>query len=314
MNADGQPPAAGLAAAFPYATAEAFRTALKDRFAAIAKAGAGYRVDELQRQFAYDRVLARCFTGEDKDRWVLKGAGALLARLAGAARHSKDIDLYYDEQQAAADEAVDALQGALRRDLGDFFRFEVTGVSELQESAKGRRVHLSASLGAKRYADFHVDVVVGTAMSGQPDLVPPLTPLSINGLIRPEYRAFPIADHVADKLLAMVETHAQGGDIHVSSRVKDLVDIALIAATQRLDGSALRAALVTGAAHRRLGLPDRFVVPDPMAWRAGYARQARGSAVTHNFEEAVGLATRLLDPVLAGPVAGIWDSENRAWI
>jgi len=45
---------------------------------AIAKADTTYRVDELQRKFAYDRVLARCFTGEDKDRWILKGAGALL--------------------------------------------------------------------------------------------------------------------------------------------------------------------------------------------------------------------------------------------
>jgi len=38
---------------FPYATAAAFRTALKDRFAQINKSGSGYTLDELQRQFAY---------------------------------------------------------------------------------------------------------------------------------------------------------------------------------------------------------------------------------------------------------------------
>jgi len=65
---------------FPYSTAAAFRAALKDRFATVAKAEARYTVDELQRQFAYDRALARLFSSSDADNWVLKGAGALLAR------------------------------------------------------------------------------------------------------------------------------------------------------------------------------------------------------------------------------------------
>jgi hypothetical protein len=71
-----------------YGSAAAFRTALRDWFAAIAKADARYSLDELQGQFAYDRALARLFTAPDADSWVLKGAGALLARLEQA-RHSK---------------------------------------------------------------------------------------------------------------------------------------------------------------------------------------------------------------------------------
>jgi hypothetical protein len=74
---------------FPYASAAAFCTALRDRFAAIAKAETRYSLDELQRQFAYDRALALLFTAPDAAYWVLKGAGALLARLEQA-RHSKD--------------------------------------------------------------------------------------------------------------------------------------------------------------------------------------------------------------------------------
>lgn len=156
-------------------------------------------VDELQRQFAYDRVLARCFSGEHADLWVLKGAGALLARLAGRARHSKDVDLYFADRSADVEAAVQSLLAALDLDGGAHFRFEVTRVRPLQEDAKGRRVDLVAFLGP-RFATFHVDVVVGTAMSGHPDLVPPLTPLEFDGLDRPMYRTFPVADHVADKL------------------------------------------------------------------------------------------------------------------
>lgn len=126
---------------FPYASATSFRTALKDRFAAIVKTDSRYTLDELQRRFAYDRVLARLFTGADADRWVLKGAGALLARLEQA-RHSKDIDVYYAEQAAPASEAASALRLALGRDLCDFFAFEVTRIVPLQEVAKGSRVHV----------------------------------------------------------------------------------------------------------------------------------------------------------------------------
>jgi hypothetical protein len=50
-------------------------------------------VDELLRQFAYARLLARIFVLEP-ERWVLKGATGLLARLPSA-RHSLDVDLWH---------------------------------------------------------------------------------------------------------------------------------------------------------------------------------------------------------------------------
>lgn len=298
-----------------YATPHAFRAALKARCVEINARDPRMGVDELQRQFAYDRVLARCFIGEDAPLWVLKGAGALLARLEGQARHSRDIDLYFAERSADTDHAVQALATALDRDLADHFRFEVTRVSPLQEAAKGRRVHLVAYLGP-RFAYFHVDVVVGTAMSGEPDLVPPLTPLEIDGLDRPHYRVFPVADHVADKVCAILESHDRGdGTTRASSRVKDLVDIALIARSQSISGTELCAAVLAGAEHRGLALPEQFAVPDVTAWRAGYPNRAADvPGPVPTFDEAVDLAARLLDPVLAGTVAGRWDSTTGRWL
>jgi hypothetical protein len=205
-DSDGPRPGPHL---FPYASAAAFRTALRDRFTAIAKAETPYSLDELQRQFAYDRVLARLFTAPDATSWVLKGAGALLARLEQA-RHSKDIDVYFAEQSAAVSDATSALRRALSRDLGDFVGFEVTRIVPLQEEAKVSRVHVRATLGAKTFAVFHIDVVVGTAMNGEPDEVSPLTPLHIDGLVRPSYRTFPLPDHLADKYCTILGTHIRG--------------------------------------------------------------------------------------------------------
>lgn len=127
----------------PYASAAAFRAALRARLSAAVKASGAHGLDELQRQFAYDRLLARAFTGPDSQRWVLKGAGALLARLPQA-RHSRDLDLAFlvvgnEWVDDDPDEAVGSLRDAAECDLGGHFRFEVVRVSPLQEAAKGRR-------------------------------------------------------------------------------------------------------------------------------------------------------------------------------
>lgn len=107
--------------AFRYQSAAAFDTALKARFTNAAKQG-GRSVNELRRQFAYGRLLARVF-GLHPDRWVLKGGAGLLARLPDHARHSMDIDLYYQGQAAAVTADLDA---AAEVDLGDYFAFDIS--------------------------------------------------------------------------------------------------------------------------------------------------------------------------------------------
>ncbi|BCB79129.1 hypothetical protein GCM10022251_19530 [Phytohabitans flavus] len=301
-------------AKFRYDTPSAFRTALKDRFAQIARTDRRYSVGELQRQFSYDRALARLFSSAEADRWVLKGAGALLARLA-TARHSKDVDVFFSATNADVDDALSALLVALRVDLGDHFDFDVTRVAPLQEEAKGARVHVNGRLGPTPFATFHIDVVVGTAMTGSPDIVAPLTPLEIEGLVRPRYRVFPVADHLADKLCAIVGSYARSGQPASSSRVKDLVDIAIIATTQTVDSTALRVAVVTNAALRALELPDRFLVPDPVGWATRYPRvAAEAPGPVADYDTAVNLAEKIFDPVLTATATGVWDPSLQAWI
>jgi hypothetical protein len=295
----------------PYATAAAFRSAPKDRLAVVA-ARSGYPLSEIQRQFGYDRLLARCFSVAP-DHWVLKGAGALLARLDGA-RHSKDIDLFYANRPGELTEALENLHRALATDLGDHFRFEVVRLTELPEAAKGRRIHVRSTLGPSTFSTFHVDVVVGTAMSGEPDEVAPLVPVDVPGLVRTTYRAFPIADHVADKLCATAETHDHAGRQRASTRVKDLVDLALIARTQKIIGPRLRTAIQVGFAHRGLAVPARFAVPDEPVWRAQFPRVARDAPPPRlDYDGAVALVRRLLDPLLSGADPFEWDPDRSCW-
>lgn len=297
-----------------YATAAAFRAALKDRLTLLAS-DSGLTVDELQRQFAYDRALARIFTTPDARSWVLKGAGALLARLERA-RHSKDVDVYYAENAAEPQDAINALRSALESDIGDHFGYDTTRIVPLQEEARGARLNVTARLGPKPFAAFHIDVVVGAIMTAEPDLVHPLTRIDVPGLVRPNYRAFPVVDHLADKLCATIRTHAAGGEIRGSSRVKDLVDIALIASTHRVPARGLATALAANTAFRGLRMPERFALPDDNAWRRGYPKAAVAMpGVAPTFEEALLLAKALFDPVLAGQAdnAAEWNPHLRTW-
>jgi len=63
----------------PYGDPTAMRNAIADRLRPLARER-GVELSSLQRQFAYDRLLSRVFRSEP-DRWVLKGATAMLASL-----------------------------------------------------------------------------------------------------------------------------------------------------------------------------------------------------------------------------------------
>lgn len=84
---------------------------------------------------------------------------------------------------------------------------------------------------------------------------------------------YPVVDHVADKVCAMYEKH--GADhATASTRYRDLVDLLLIAQSERLDGRQLHLALRTEVARRVacgtvLEFPATFTIPGP-DWASGY--------------------------------------------
>lgn len=200
-----------------YASPQALRQAIKDRLGELARQRPQAQVSDLLRQFAYDRLLARVFT-VDPDRWVLKGAAAMLARLPSTARHSKDVDLYSRSGDLAEAEA--ALREAARLDIRDYFRFELGPGRPLTQGARAIRVSITAYLGPTEFASFHVDLVTDLSMTGEAEEVPPLIDIDL-GLPQPRYRAYPVADHIADKVCAMLERQSRPPDLVVISPLRD---------------------------------------------------------------------------------------------
>ncbi len=297
-----------------YADPAALRQAINERLRALVREDSRLQLADLQRQFAYDRFLTRVFLAVDRDRWVLKGAAALLARLHGRTRHTVDVDLYREE--SGPEEAEAALRDAAARDLGDFFRFTLSPGRPVAQAGAARRVPVVAYLGATEFASFHVDLVTGIAMTGEPDEVPSLVPIELSGLETVRYRIYPIADHVADKVCALLELHPRAaGPSQVSTRYRDLADLAVIAHAEVVAAEDLRVALASEANRRGLSLPATLPTPTIGAWRSGYARVARDvpSLAERDLEVALSTVRAFLDPVFEGTAAGVWDPATMRW-
>jgi hypothetical protein len=292
----------------PYATPAAFRRAVTDRLRAVAAPRGPWPLSDLQRQLAYDRLLARLYLVDDG--WVVKGATALLAR-GIAVRHTVDLDLY---RPASLQQAERELRSALVLDAGDWFDFEAGAAIPVTDGASGIRIPVNARIGAATWVRFHVDVVAeGVRMTGRPDDVPPLMGVALPGLVEVTYRVYPLVDHIADKTCAILERRGSGR--RPSSRFKDLVDLVVLTGHARLAAEDQHRALASEAARRDLRLPESFAVPDQGLWERGYLAEARRTTtpVAATLSAALAEVRPFLDPLLRGTAAGRWDPQRRAW-
>ena len=289
---------------FGYKSAQAFDSALKDLFVAAAASG-NYGVNELRRQFAYDRLLTRIF-GDGSDRWILKGGGGLLARMPGRARHSMDLDLFY---QGQLELAISTLQTVAAADFADFFSFDVEP-GPVTDPGRARKLAITAFLGNKEFQRFKIDLVVSSNMTQQPDIVIPLSPINIPGLPVHPYRVYAVVDHLADKIAAMVEQH----NGQPSSRYRDLVDIVLLANTHEFAAQDLSKAIRSEFTHRRIQLPTTIQLPSP-AWTLGYEVQASKIRWLQQktATQALNTARALFDPILNNDTSGTWNPTQLQW-
>jgi len=290
-----------------YANPAAFRRALTDRLKTVAKEGR-WSLQQLQRQIAYDRLLERLYSVDDG--WIVKGAAALLARDLGM-RATIDVDVY---RARAAEVAEADLREAVRRDIGDWFRFEFGPARAMGDANAGIRLPVTAYVGATPWVEFRVDLVGSDLrMTGEPDPVPPLARIIMPDVEQHGYRAYPLADHVADKIVATFQRY--GPQQLPSTRYKDLIDLVGMVTGAKLDAGLTLRALSSETKRRGIVLPGRFDVPDRPLWQRGYAAEARRWLLPlgTTLDEALGIVRPCLDPLLDGSAEGTWQPQNRRW-
>jgi hypothetical protein len=174
------------------------------------------------------------------------------------------------------------------------------------------RYHVRAELAGRVFDEFLLDVGFDPPTGVELDRLRGPDLLAFADIAPVEVPAVPIEVHVAEKLHAYTRGYGVGSV--GSTRVKDLVDLVLIAAGSSLDAKRLRTAFERTFSRRASHeVPDELPRP-PADWRVPYGRMA--STVGLDPALAVGFdsAARMLDPMLRRTIgSGAWDPVAQTW-
>jgi predicted nucleotidyltransferase component of viral defense system len=288
-----------------YGSPVAFRAALEARLKDEQTTEVG--LSRLRKRVAFERLLAR-LVAVAPDAWVLKGGFALELRLGSRARSTRDVDV--DWRLASADAAA-LLRDAAVLELDDYFEFTVERASEDDDLAGGgERWAVDAVVAGRPFERVAIDIGFGEPVL-EPETVASSELLVFAGLPPTTVRAIAIEQHVAEKLHAYTRIYARGRS---SSRVKDLVDLAVIAHTTELDARRLRTS-IDAIFSRRATHPIPDVVRRPPAdWARSWRAMAAHVPAADTVAEGHAVIAAMLDPILAGKAAGTWKPLTGAWV
>ena len=269
-----------------YVTAGAFRKALEDRLKRIAQEEK-VDVNRLRRQVAFDRLLARLFL-PGQPSWVLKG-GYALELLFDTARATIDIDLTLpglDDTGGQPNDVIrEMLQQAAGALLADWFEFTIAGpILDLDAAPYGgARFPVEAKMDARIFARFHLDIGVGDVVLQPANLVECRDWLAFAGIARPSVRIIPREQQFAEKLHAYTLPRSTP-----NSRVKDLVDLALLVHAGELEPSRASSAINATFGRRGTHTVPRQLDPPPAEWFNQFAELSEiclaGASMSDAFE------------------------------
>lgn len=272
-----------------YTSATALRTALEARLLDRAKHN-DEDLQRLRRRVAFDRLLARLFSGDAAVRgWVLKGGYALELRFRHA-RTTRDLDLTVagvgtdSGGVPIADLRNHVVRAALIR-LPDFFVFEVGNATlELDQAPEGgARFPVDARLDGRSFVKFHIDLGSGDAVLEPVDEIAGEDWLGFAGIAPSVVPALSLEQHWAEKLHA----YSLPREGRTNTRVKDLVDLVLLIERESLSADRVRASVEATFKRRRTHDVPQELLPPPADWNRPFAALAAECQLAHTPETAL---------------------------
>jgi len=276
-----------------YQTASGFRTALEERLRTVAREHGQDALTRQRKLVVFDRLIARLLAVAP-DRWIIKGGLALDLRLGDRARTTRDVDIARQDDEEAATADLLAAQGI---DLGDHFTFSIERTARLDTATDGAAVRYRAvaDVAGRRFDSVIIDIGFDDPLLESPDILLGPTFLTFAGIEPVAVPALPLQQHIAEKVHAYTRTYDRG---RASTRVKDLVDLALIRSAGSFDAGSLRSALdqtfITRATHP---LPPTLP-PPPSGWTTPYRRLATGVGIEPTLRIGYQRSAEWLDPIL----------------
>lgn len=258
-----------------YGTAGAFRRALEERLKRTSQTDQT-DINRLRRQVSFDRLLARLFH-EDSAPWAMKGGYALELRFK-TARSTVDIDLTMarvDDVPDSSDinQAVrEMLQAAASLSLGDWFEFTI-GSPMMDITAApygGARYPVEVRMDGRVFTKFHLDVGIGDIVIHPVERIATRDWLAFVGIQSSQVQLIAREQQFAEKIHAYTLPRSTP-----NSRVKDLVDMALLIGDSALDQqrilNGLRLTFERRATHP---LPKTLDAP-PSEWERPFQELAK---------------------------------------
>lgn len=254
-----------------------FRRALETRLAGEAQKGP-FSLPRLRLQVTFERFLAHLFQDPDPD-FLLKGGYGMELRLRHRARFSKDIDLTTKAQKSYRDSeaARKDLEAMLEIDLNDGFSFRMGAASRELDGAPyaGFRFPVQAMVAGRTFALFNIDVASGDAITGDPEWVEGQDLLKFAGITPARMALVPRETHFAEKIHAYTFPRSRP-----NSRVKDLVDLALLLDDGFKDLSQVRMALESTFIRRDTHPMPKVLEKPIVSWESIYATIAAEIALS----------------------------------
>jgi hypothetical protein len=256
-----------------YSTAGAFRRALEERLRRIALAE---QIDlgRLRRQVAFDRLLARLFR-ETRPPWALKGGYALELRFR-TARSTLDINLTVQDLAARAggtNQVIrEMLQNMAKDALDDWFEYLIgSPVMDLTAAPYGgARYPVEARMDDRIFARFHLDAGIGDVVIQPLETVVCRDWLGFAGIQTPRVLMISREQQFAEKVHAYTLPRKAA-----NSRVKDLVDLALLIGSGELDNRKVAEALRLTFERRSTHEVPAILAAPPADWQIPFQAAAR---------------------------------------
>jgi hypothetical protein len=196
--------------------------------------------------------------------------------------------------------------------MDDLFTFTVQRAAADDDLAGGgQRWTVRAELAGREFERVAIDIGFGKPPVVPPDTIVSSHLLEFAGIAPVIVPALAVEQHLAEKLHAYSRTYAGN---QPSSRVKDLVDMVVIARTTSIEADRLSEA-VTSIFERRAthAVPRSLESPPPAwarPWQALVTHLPADGALLTGFDTAAAF----WEPVLAGAATGmVWNPAEAVW-
>jgi hypothetical protein len=196
-------------------------------------------------------------------------------------------------------------------DLNDWFSFEVNNTNITQtDQIGGTRFNITAFLDTRVFEPFHLDVNTSDILVQPVSILPIPNLLEFAGFPPTHIRCYSIEQQIAEKVHALTRGYTSGE----VSRVKDFIDILLLARINKIHMKELRNAIEKTFSTRNTHKMPTSAPQINRQYFRNYAKLAKEvNLIQKTAIEGNKAIVAFLSPVLSSESYSSWDPRTWAW-